>query len=451
MSALDSIKLKAREYEALIKKHNFSEANNIIKDLKLSDQECIDFMNSIEDKNIKSRVSNKLVSSFDLRENILDTQCISSQVLENIPNFSGSKNEDFTNWLFFVDRSFKYINMSDEAFLTTLLGKLSSKPLDLLKEYLIGTERNGGKESWNDFRQMLVNRYRCIFKQKEIVELLECLEGQNYRSVKDFNDEFLKLVNEHGEMIESDKIKAYTSSSDTSVADELRKKCPESLIDAIALIESLEHQKNQNTEIIRLNNTFQICDEEKFEKIDKRSGKYQQNKKNSSHNLPNTEQPKKFQGKCNICGKHGHLMRDCYHNLTRSSTSEASTRQVSTKNKEIEMVAKGDNLIRAKGFINDKKATMLFCSGSQVSIISKNLADRFNLKIKPTSTKLKDIIGITIEPFGETDTLEICVGESCENLKLIVLDDNRPEVLLGWNWMQKSHVEMGFNMITFHT
>ncbi len=101
--------------------------------------------------------------------------------------------------------------------------------------------------------------------------------------------------------------------------------------------------------------------------------------------------------------------------------------------------------------INNKPNEAYFDTGAEVSIISTKTAMENKFNIIPTNIKVKVADNSINEPVGETEALQVCLGDSVCFINFIVMHHDDHPILLGLDWFGCSGASLNpsANTVTF--
>ncbi|CAF0929270.1 unnamed protein product [Brachionus calyciflorus] len=94
--------------------------------------------------------------------------------------------------------------------------------------------------------------------------------------------------------------------------------------------------------------------------------------------------------------------------------------------------------MKVVGTINNNSVVYALDSGASISVVAYKIVKTFNFKINPTNIQVKVADNTINDAIGETDTLRICIGNSIIYQKILIIDLDDNDVLLGLDWFLKS-------------
>ena len=107
-------------------------------------------------------------------------------------------------------------------------------------------------------------------------------------------------------------------------------------------------------------------------------------------------------------------------------------------------------LIRVPGFVQGIMTDMVLDSGASMSVISRNIVERYKFPLKPApeSWKLSLADGTLTETCAwMTEPLDVCISNKYCNLSFVVVAHDRIDLLLGLDWMRKNDARIFINSI----
>ena len=108
-------------------------------------------------------------------------------------------------------------------------------------------------------------------------------------------------------------------------------------------------------------------------------------------------------------------------------------------------------LLGTDTLVNNMNIISYFDTGAEVSIMSKKTARDYGLQIMPTKIKIKVADNSIMPAEGETEPLQVCLGESVCYIKFIVIEHDDHPILLGLDWFECSGASLNpsQNTVTF--
>ena len=145
------------------------------------------------------------------------------------------------------------------------------------------------------------------------------------------------------------------------------------------------------------------------------------------------------------------MKRDCHRN---KSVNFNSTITEITEEKNIRqglMAISRGGLMKATATLEKRDLEVSFDTGAEISIISYKTAVQHQLKIRQSEIKIKVADNSVVTPMGETEPLDLKLGESACELIFIVMNHDDHQVLLGLDWFLKTGAVLSprENTITF--
>jgi len=93
-------------------------------------------------------------------------------------------------------------------------------------------------------------------------------------------------------------------------------------------------------------------------------------------------------------------------------------------------------LLTTRGLVSGFNMLIGFDSGATASVLSRKSVNKYGIKLNPSNLKVKTASGEIVEITGVTDSLLVDIkGHSC-SLKLMVIDHDDHDVLLGLDWFE---------------
>ena len=386
---------------------------------------------------------------------------------KDTPVFEGTHKEDFTQWLFKVDMDITTNGIMDKQAALAVCMKLKGTPLYKYQSYYAECQAKSEDVSWTTFKNKLKEQYQRNDTEFSLRRNLRRLKKRNCQSLKDYDDEFLRITHAIGNMSSGEKIDAYVEGLEEDTFREVVKYNPKSVEEAMRMADTY-CTSMRNTEI-KVNYAKEVNGQKPFNKNyrgNSKTFKFHNNINNQDR--PNTtfqrqsnkptappppyngqryNQPRKFNGTCNNCGKFGHMKRSC----TRPKEANQAYEEKEPYIKLGLMAITRSGLMNCPATIEKRNLEVSFDTGAEISIMSYLTARDHNVKINRTDTRIKVADSSVVEPIGETDLLDIRLGESSCSIKFIVMQHDKHQVLLGLDWFMKTGAILSprDNTITF--
>jgi hypothetical protein len=304
----------------------------------------------------------------------------------NTPTFGSSDNEEIHDWLFMVEEGFISCGIPDAMQLHVVAPFLRGGALKSLKRY---TTREGETATWNDFRDQLIKEYEPHDIQNRLKDQLMRLKQSE--TFEKYVTQFKSLVNRIDNISDEDTVLLFTEGLQPKTRLEvLNKRCP-NLEEAIIYAEScLSRPIEVNLANFRKNYNRQ-----------------------SKSNLS--------QVRCFRCHKLGHLARNCFE---ESGAESLEIVQVQIKKNPI------------------------WCAidcGAIESILSVKVARELGILVNDSDKRIKSVNNQITDVIGETEKVDVDIGDHKSSMNFIVIDLDDYVVLLGLDWLGSAGVNVDYS------
>ncbi|EFA85613.1 LTR-retrotransposon skipper [Heterostelium album PN500] len=303
---------------------------------------------------------NKLVM---MDTNTAFNQIMSTKVgkasIDSLPKFDfESSTADIESHLLLIESTIPLPNARAKVFFNTL----NEKSRALTRNFHVAANA-----SWNEYKSMMVKLFSREFPPEHYVGILAKLKFlPNRDDIVSFNLTFTKVVNKTRNIVNSQTAAAMYANALRNVRN----------LESIKNLPDLESRMLETAELVVKYgiNGRRICtlqnivdDEEKVSSKNHKGGFVEKRphdfKKNLHKNKNNHHGAKPT---CYVCGKVGHLAKDCYF-----------------KNKNKDATVNFINSTPAiQAVINDQKTVAVVDTGADISVISKDMAKRLNVSIQ---------------------------------------------------------------------
>ena len=319
-----------------------------------------------------------------------------------IMEFHGNEDENITNWIYNIESIFSISNINDDkekvSYAKTYLRKIA------LTNYKAFESSKNYNVSWEDFKNHMYNKYRPLHHEETLRIKLREMKMDKSESIRNFINKFQQCIFEINNMSEKDKIFYFTTALQERTRIHLQLQSPKTLEEAIEMAEKYEtfvfHNNNSNNKNIYAT-TKNVLMHRKgrstFKKKYYHSNQNQQTKskyvsynKQKQHNTKNIYNNQKEVSKdiiCFLCKEKGHIKSQCPQNKNKEppvQTRRAAAYSLHVGNSNLK-------LLRYWAKLNKQRVGVVFDTAAECSLISKDCADRLQLNIHQSTTKIDEI------------------------------------------------------------
>ena len=334
-----------------------------------------------------------------------ETNGMGSRQKVEIPEFNGSMKENVVDWIFICEQCFRIAGTTNDYVKVATAG---SRCRGVALSWYRGLAMRLPDMDWETLKTWLVRRFEPINKSQKLRCQLDALvQG---KSIEEYVDKFSEISNRLTDMSEEDRLHFFVRGLNQKTRSEVGYKNPENVEQAINF--ACEYERHfARAESVPRGDPMEV------------------NRIGGAPFRKNTQQPKsqaKRRIHCFVCGKAGHMARECADRKQVSLAEEDDDKLINTR------------LIIYSGAINGKTCEFMMDTGAEISVISKAAAQRLGLKIIPSRTAIAMMDGSSSTVAGETETVSVDVSGRVVQLKFIVGKLRGHEALLGVNWFAKA-------------
>ena len=334
---------------------------------------------------------------------------------QSTPPFSGTEGEVIFTWLHYIKTILKSNQVCKDTWISMVLPHLKKGALDLAINFTL----HNSERDWDKFERLLLRTYEPPNYQMDLRKRLKYIK-QGKRSVLEYNQEFINLVNRihEIEISEADKIELYNEGINPEIHYAIAREIQANKALKVEFdLDSAMRVALQYEDIVikrgkyldqpsaSINNLNKINKKKHAAPTENSKGitcficKKSGHKANVCRSGPNsTQKPpgskekakdkdKEKQVKCFRCNKLGHYANKCPGNEKRVNmlkvmnnvTASSSSGPLLTL--EITLEKRGGEIV----------GTALLDPGSSVSTISKSLAQMHGIKVVKDDTKIKTL------------------------------------------------------------
>ena len=139
---------------------------------------------------------------------------------------------------------------------------------------------------------------------------------------------------------------------------------------------------------------------------------------------------------CYLCKEKGHIKSQCPQNKNKQpsvQTRRAAAYSLHVGNSNLK-------LLRYWAKLNDNRVGVVFDTAAECSLISKDCADRLQLNIFQSTTKIDDSNGGSSNVIGTVGMQTIDLEGTKATIELTVTNIKNVDILLGLDWFSKTNV-----------
>ncbi len=234
------------------------------------------------------------------------------KVPSKLPRFSGKEGESVPTWILQMELACQVHGheiKDSNTILPNIAGTAMESPVDgFFLRWVTSTPEV--KRTWKNFKDSIRNHFEGAAFQSILRKRLQNLSQKN--SIEEYNNEFLRIIQQVESMSEVDNITYYTDGLKPRVKGEIRYKNPSDLIEAMDIAVLFDRayfpeMKSSESKI----NTFRP--QGKIFKSSKKvpSPYFNKDKSKGQHKNDKTSF-KKSDTTCHYCKKKGHKQAECY-------------------------------------------------------------------------------------------------------------------------------------------
>ena len=410
-------------------KKNPTKSEKIIKtDVVEEDNDAIFGSNrSIEDDNVSSRSSR---TSF---------RPTTYKLPPNTPIFQ-SKGVGVEEWFFVMEQALELASIPKSKVLPIVSSYVTGTALQLLISY-----SDTYQADWNGFKEILREHFLPHDYQRRLRQQLISLKCTD--SIDNYNRKFLSLITQITSITDTDKLFYYVEGLQAQARFQVLSKEPKTLTIAMAIATQFEtcinRTKVEEVNVARRYNRTRFTKSGNVNSTGHGNGYNNNNSYNNkaakTHNpKPNFTNVPKTNVKCFKCSKMGHYAKECRSsNYKRQGNNFSQKRGEQSKPAQLltlSTIQPVETLLHADGTVDGIKVAFTLDSGSTISFISTRIAECNNIPIMESSIQIKSASNAITAVKGITPYTQINInGHTCQ-LKLLVLDHDDHEVLLGLDW-----------------
>ena len=377
---------------------------------------------------------------------------------QNTPPFGGKDSKmKITDWIFCIERSFKVSGIPENLKLDVITPYLRGSAFRIAKRFI-----EDGNLNWDDFKKELSKLYLRIDEDTKLRE--ELLYLKHTDSFEKYARKFQDLASQVNMQAE-DKLTCFLHGLKPQTRTEIQLRKIDSYEEALVVAAQIENTRESNTHkvnfVSKFNNNKNVKKQSKetcfrckktghiakncYVKIDNKSKNYNYNEKQAKKE--DYRQHKETNNKeiiCYACKKKGHKANNCRDRSKKMNYIKEENELTDEDRKDylltnmihiLNVGSERHNLVTIEGKINGIPMTIAFDSGATCSIISKDTAKKYDLKILDSTAKIKTADNIIKDVIGKIGKVDINIqGHKCELNEVIVIDHKDHDVLLGLDW-----------------
>ncbi|MFM7683209.1 MAG: reverse transcriptase domain-containing protein, partial [Bacteroidota bacterium] len=465
----ENIKKKLHDYMNLIEEHD-----KCIEKIKVLESRIInvnetppiqsmhDNVQSLENDNQLIKNSSRSKNDF-FRESSNDLIMINDKEFNSnsnkikvnlkVPEFHGNEEENVTNWLYNIESIFSVSSINNDyeklAYAKTYLRRIALtnfKAFEMSKNF---------KVTWLDFKNHMFNKYRPLHHEETIRTKLRDMKMDKSESIRSYVNKFQQCIFEIDNMAEKDKIFYFTSGLQDRTKAHVQIQSPKTLDEAIELAEKFEtfvFNNGNNNKSIFVSNTKKVYMNKKpryqfkpkynkpYHKIylnpKSRYVSFNKSKNQIANNNYSKQNERTTEMICYLCNEKGHIKSQCLLNKNKQYQTQNSRRAAYS----LHVGNSNVKLLRYYARINDTKVGVVFDTAAECSLISKDCADKLNLKINDSRTKIDDSNGGTSNVIGTVGNQTIDLEGTKASIELTVTNIKNVDILLGLDWFAQTNV-----------
>ncbi len=206
-----------------------------------------------------------------------------SSLSKDTPVFEGTHKEDFNQWLFKVEMDIETNGLSNKQAALAICMKLKGTPLYKYQTYHEQCKSNNTELSWIAFKDVLKQQYQRNDTEFNLRRSLRALKKRNCQTLKDYDDEFLRITHAIGGMSSGEKIDAYVEGLEEDLFREVVKNNPKTIEEAMRIADTF-FTSIRNIEV-RINYVTEVNGQKPFNK------RYRGKSKTFNPNLQHNHHP----------------------------------------------------------------------------------------------------------------------------------------------------------------
>ena len=401
---------------------------------------------------------------------------------KEVGKYGGKSKEDFKQWLHDETRSSQILKLSDNQLFEAVGWKLEGGPRETHRHFDELKKNEDKIPKWSEFLDILSDRYTNSMRVDQAREKLLSLKMSNLgNDIHKYNDEFDALLSVIGYIDMSDKemLAAYKHGLNRNIHSELISKEAKDLATARKLAvsyciredtsyasnyagkeinKSTTPNYNNNYRKPNTGNNYNNNNNNRSNDNRKYNSTYRPNNTRSFNQPRSNQPPRSYDNKssnnnnnnyknpnieCYQCKQKGHIKRNC----PQLKSSNNITFQVNS------LTNGSSSIPNSIVNIDGTPTRAFFDTGAECSIMSARTAERNKVKIVQTDIKIKTASDEIVEPIGQTEYLNVEIGNVSVKISFVVMEHENHPILLGMDWFNESRatIKPSDNHITFNS